>query len=37
MCTPHPKAGYGLGVFVQNTDDGGTIITHNGASPATRR
>ncbi|MGN9845225.1 serine hydrolase domain-containing protein [Nonomuraea sp. H19] len=29
MCTPEPKAGYGLGVFVQNTD-GGIIITHNG-------
>ncbi|MFI6851193.1 serine hydrolase domain-containing protein [Streptomyces sp. NPDC050416] len=30
MCTPHPKAGYGLGVFVQDTEGGGTIITHNG-------
>jgi D-alanyl-D-alanine carboxypeptidase len=30
MCTPHPKAGYGLGVFVQETEGGGTIITHNG-------
>ncbi|PZG22371.1 serine hydrolase domain-containing protein [Nonomuraea aridisoli] len=31
MCTPHPKAGYGLGVFVQDTGpDGGTVITHNG-------
>ncbi|MEU1570430.1 serine hydrolase domain-containing protein [Streptomyces collinus] len=30
MCTPHPKAGYGLGVFVQDTSDGGTVITHNG-------
>jgi D-alanyl-D-alanine carboxypeptidase len=30
MCTPHPKAGYGLGVFVQETERGGTIITHNG-------
>ncbi|MCF6467009.1 beta-lactamase family protein [Nonomuraea sp. MG754425] len=29
MCTPHPKAGYGLGVFVQETA-GGTVITHNG-------
>ncbi|MEJ1107205.1 MULTISPECIES: serine hydrolase domain-containing protein [unclassified Kribbella] len=33
MCTPHPtplpKMGYGLGVFVQETDSG-TIITHNG-------
>ena len=26
-----PKAGYGLGVFVQDTgEDGGTVITHNG-------
>ncbi|MEU8921819.1 serine hydrolase domain-containing protein [Kitasatospora sp. NPDC048545] len=30
MCTPHPKAGYGLGVFVQEVDGGGTVITHNG-------
>ncbi|MFC3980040.1 serine hydrolase domain-containing protein [Streptosporangium jomthongense] len=30
MCTPHPKAGYGLGVFVQDTECGGTVITHNG-------
>ncbi|MFD6169385.1 serine hydrolase domain-containing protein [Streptomyces coeruleorubidus] len=30
MCKPHPKAGYGLGVFVQETERGGTIITHNG-------
>ncbi|MFD8529958.1 serine hydrolase domain-containing protein [Streptosporangium canum] len=30
MCTPHPKVGYGLGVFVQDTDCGGTVITHNG-------
>ncbi|WP_246430426.1 serine hydrolase domain-containing protein [Streptomyces rectiverticillatus] len=30
MCKPHPKAGYGLGVFVQETDCGGTVITHNG-------
>ncbi|MFF5975678.1 serine hydrolase domain-containing protein [Streptomyces sp. NPDC012769] len=30
MCTPHPKAGYGLGLFVQETEDGGTLITHNG-------
>ncbi|MFD8984049.1 serine hydrolase domain-containing protein [Streptomyces sp. NPDC059564] len=31
MCTPHPKAGYGLGVFVQDAGpNGGTIITHNG-------
>ncbi|MCG5217715.1 serine hydrolase domain-containing protein [Streptosporangium sp. KLBMP 9127] len=31
MCTPEPKVGYGLGVFVQNTgENGGTVITHNG-------
>ncbi|MCK2215290.1 beta-lactamase family protein [Actinomadura sp. ATCC 31491] len=30
MCTPESKAGYGLGVFVQPTPDGGTVITHNG-------
>ncbi|WP_327725059.1 serine hydrolase domain-containing protein [Streptomyces europaeiscabiei] len=31
MCTPHPKTGYGLGVFVQDAGvDGGTVITHNG-------
>ncbi|WP_329429514.1 beta-lactamase family protein [Streptosporangium sp. NBC_01495] len=30
MCTPEPKVGYGLGVFVQDTDGGGTVITHNG-------
>ncbi|MDX3105420.1 serine hydrolase domain-containing protein [Nonomuraea angiospora] len=30
MCTPEPKAGYGLGVFVQETACGGTVITHNG-------
>ncbi|ATZ29683.1 serine hydrolase domain-containing protein [Streptomyces lavendulae] len=31
MCEPHPKAGYGLGVFVQPGPDGeGTVITHNG-------
>lgn len=30
MCTPESKAGYGLGVFVQKTDGGGTVITHNG-------
>ncbi|WP_223167479.1 serine hydrolase domain-containing protein [Nonomuraea sp. SYSU D8015] len=35
MRTPHPtgipKMGYGLGVFVQDTGCGGTVITHNGA------
>jgi D-alanyl-D-alanine carboxypeptidase len=31
MCEPHPEAGYGLGVFVQDTGgNGGTVITHNG-------
>lgn len=31
MCTPHPKAGYGLGVMVQDAGpNGGTVITHNG-------
>ncbi|WP_328925375.1 beta-lactamase family protein [Streptomyces sp. NBC_00190] len=31
MCKPHPKAGYGLGVFVQDAgENGGTVITHNG-------
>lgn len=33
MCKPHPKAGYGLGVFVQDAGtNGGTIITHNGGT-----
>ncbi|MGW0843954.1 hypothetical protein ACWD26_28210 [Streptomyces sp. NPDC002787] len=30
MRTPHPKLGYGLGLFVQETDGGGTLFTHNG-------
>ncbi|MCX0241936.1 serine hydrolase domain-containing protein [Streptomyces drozdowiczii] len=31
MFRPHPKAGYGLGVFVQDIGpDGGKVITHNG-------
>ncbi|KIF03335.1 alkaline D-peptidase [Streptomyces sp. RSD-27] len=30
MRTPHPKAGYGLGLFVQETEDGRTVYTHNG-------
>ncbi|MFI7439007.1 serine hydrolase domain-containing protein [Nonomuraea indica] len=30
MFTPEPKAGYGLGVFVQDTPGGGKVITHNG-------
>jgi D-alanyl-D-alanine carboxypeptidase len=29
MRTPHPKSGYGLGLFVQETD-GGTVFHHNG-------
>ncbi|MGW5630582.1 alkaline D-peptidase, partial [Streptosporangium sandarakinum] len=28
--TPESKAGYGLGVFVQEVPGGGTVITHNG-------
>jgi D-alanyl-D-alanine carboxypeptidase len=36
MCTPHPTGipnmDYGLGVFVLTTDDGGTVISHNGAA-----
>jgi D-alanyl-D-alanine carboxypeptidase len=30
MGKPHPKAGYGLGLFVQDTECGGIVITHNG-------
>ncbi|MEW2417697.1 serine hydrolase domain-containing protein [Streptomyces sp. NPDC046866] len=30
MRTPHPKFGYGLGLFVQETECGGTVFTHNG-------
>ncbi|TMR29929.1 beta-lactamase family protein [Nonomuraea zeae] len=30
MCTPEAKVGYGLGVFVQDGPNGGTLITHNG-------
>ncbi|MBB6120000.1 serine hydrolase domain-containing protein [Nocardiopsis algeriensis] len=33
MCTPHPKSGdfrYGLGLFVEDTDCGGTVVHHNG-------
>ncbi|BCJ34001.1 serine hydrolase [Actinocatenispora thailandica] len=34
MCTPRatpiPNMGYGLGVFVQQIEAGGTVITHNG-------
>ncbi|MFI6871224.1 serine hydrolase domain-containing protein [Nocardia sp. NPDC050406] len=32
MCTPEGKVGYGLGVFVQKTPAGDTIITHNGGA-----
>ncbi|MFJ8161724.1 serine hydrolase domain-containing protein [Streptomyces sp. NPDC096136] len=30
MRTPHPTMGYGLGLFVQETEDGRTVYTHNG-------
>ncbi|MEV0383015.1 serine hydrolase domain-containing protein [Nonomuraea sp. NPDC050643] len=30
MCAPESKVGYGLGVFVQPLEGGGTVITHNG-------
>lgn len=30
MRTPDPKLGYGLGLFVEETDCGGTVYTHNG-------
>ncbi|MFI6644586.1 serine hydrolase domain-containing protein [Streptomyces sp. NPDC050504] len=30
MRTPHPKSGYGLGLFAQETDGGGTVFHHNG-------
>ncbi|MEU9835145.1 serine hydrolase domain-containing protein [Streptosporangium sp. NPDC048047] len=30
MITPESRAGYGLGVFVQEAPGGGTVITHNG-------
>ncbi|MEU5763825.1 serine hydrolase domain-containing protein [Nocardia sp. NPDC047648] len=36
MCNPHatplPGMGYGLGVFLQDTASGGTVITHNGGA-----
>jgi D-alanyl-D-alanine carboxypeptidase len=36
MCAPHPTGipnmDYGLGVFVLTTDDGATVISHNGAA-----
>ncbi|MEU2610617.1 serine hydrolase [Micromonospora sp. NPDC007271] len=30
--TPIPNMGYGLGVFVQDTGPGGTVVTHNGGA-----
>lgn len=34
MRTPHPKMGYGLGVFVQDLGPGcGTVYQHNGSPP----
>ncbi|MBH1937492.1 beta-lactamase family protein [Streptomyces sp. AV19] len=30
MRRPYPKSGYGLGLFVQDTECGGTVLTHNG-------
>ncbi|PRH78569.1 alkaline D-peptidase [Streptomyces solincola] len=30
MCAPHPDAGYGLGLMVQQTEGGSTVLTHNG-------
>ncbi|WP_406865097.1 serine hydrolase domain-containing protein [Streptomyces sp. HUAS MG47] len=30
MRSPHPKLNYGLGLFVQETEHGDTIYTHNG-------
>ncbi|WP_245562501.1 serine hydrolase domain-containing protein [Nocardia araoensis] len=30
--TPIPNMGYGLGVFVQDTGLGGTLVTHNGGA-----
>ncbi|TYB64917.1 beta-lactamase family protein [Nonomuraea sp. PA05] len=36
MCAPHPTGlpdmDYGLGLFVQKTDGGGTVLTHNGGN-----
>ncbi|MFI6313001.1 serine hydrolase domain-containing protein [Nocardia fusca] len=36
MCTPRPTGipgmAYGLGLFIQDTEGGGTLITHNGAA-----
>lgn len=34
MCDPHPKVGYGLGLFVQDLGpDRGTVLHHNGSPP----
>ncbi|GGT03246.1 MULTISPECIES: serine hydrolase domain-containing protein [Streptomyces] len=30
MCTPHPESGFGLGIRVQETGAGGTVLFHNG-------
>jgi D-alanyl-D-alanine carboxypeptidase len=30
--TPLPGMGYGLGLFVQETEGGGTVLTHNGGA-----
>ncbi|HEX6343221.1 serine hydrolase domain-containing protein [Umezawaea sp.] len=32
MRTPHPKIGYGLGLFVEETDCGTTVLRHNGST-----
>jgi D-alanyl-D-alanine carboxypeptidase len=32
MRTPHPKSGYGLGVFVEDAGCGVTVIRHNGST-----
>ncbi|MER7760799.1 serine hydrolase domain-containing protein [Streptomyces sp. NPDC097619] len=32
MYEAHPKAGYGLGIMVQRTEDGATVLTHNGGA-----
>ena len=32
MRTPHPKAGYGLGLFVETTGCGVTVLRHNGST-----
>jgi D-alanyl-D-alanine carboxypeptidase len=32
MRTPHPKSGYGLGVFVEDAGCGVTVVRHNGST-----